>query len=260
MYKANDEFLTPDDTTPIWRYMNYATFMAMLERQALYFAACSQFQDRFEGSLPKENAAERMRQLTHLMQSEPSGARSLVEVEKEVGDSWYRDREFVAANCWYLDKTNQGESDAMWRLYVGDAPGVAIRSTVESLKKAIMADNHDVFIGEVQYINYETGRFVQRSEFSRFLRKRIAFEHEHELRAMVKIETRAQSNERFDYAQREPLFAGGIDVRIDLQTLIHQIRTSPGAEWLCNLTLDVTQRYGLHVNVTYTQLDNDPIF
>jgi len=76
---------------------------------------------------------------------------------------------------------------------------------------------------------------------------------------LVDIGMKPQSSQRFDYTKREPSFPGGVDVRVDLQKLIQEVRTSPGAKWLRDLTYRVTHTYHLRVNVDYTELDTDPI-
>jgi len=153
-----------DDKQPIWRYMDYAAFVAMLQNKALHFATCDRFVDRdpFEGSLPGMVARQRRKRLVEIMRLQTTRSLSLDEAEKEVGEACLRDKQFVGANWWYM---KDHESDAMWRLYaVGGS--VAVRSTVGRLKKAITDPIHRVHIGRIHYIDYGRDSFEERSIFS----------------------------------------------------------------------------------------------
>ena len=41
----------PDPNTPLWRYMDFAKFVALLEHRAIYFARADQLGDKFEGAI-----------------------------------------------------------------------------------------------------------------------------------------------------------------------------------------------------------------
>ena len=78
------------------------------------------------------------------------------------------------------------ESDAMWRLYCGSGECLAISSTIGRLMKAVAAAPQRVFLAEVKDIDYAGVAFLPTdSELQPFVHKRISFQHERELRAIV---------------------------------------------------------------------------
>jgi len=72
----------------------------------------------------------------------------------------------------------------MWRLYCGDAHGVAIQTTYHHLVRAIEAEC-EVYLGCVKYIDYERDWFPDANAFYPVMHKRIAFEHEREVRMVA---------------------------------------------------------------------------
>ena len=87
-------------------------------------------------------------------------------------------------SSWHL---NAGESAAMWDLYLGTEPGVAIQSTVGALRQQMDAGSGatEVFIGAVEYIDYATDSWGAFRAFNRVFHKRNSFEHEREIRAVI---------------------------------------------------------------------------
>ena len=90
----------------------------------------------------------------------------------------------TCVSCWHQ---NNVESEAMWKLYTDSNKGVAIKSNISLLRKAININNNiPVMIGKVQYIDYfdasladldfsnweNSGGFFKRKEYS----------HENEIR------------------------------------------------------------------------------
>lgn len=251
MYKDHNDFKTPDDDTPIWRYMDYSKFIAMLEDKSLYFTRGDRFQDRFEGTLPNMVHPKARRLLEELR--EYHGRPFDDEVFNKLN---LLDRRTVAINCWHM---NEIESDAMWKLYLkAQGEGVAIKSTVGRLKSALGDGGRTVHIGAVEYIDYEKDEFEMLNSFSRFLHKRIGFIHEHELRALIGLGMKMQSGDRFDFLNAEAEVEFGLKVPVNLRSLIQEIRIAPGAKWLELVTLKVINRHELPVQVKCAVLDADP--
>jgi hypothetical protein len=56
-------------------------------------------------------------------------------------------------NSWHM---NDGESDAMWKLYLKGSQGIAIQSTVERIQSSFQNTvTHPVYMALVEYIDYE---------------------------------------------------------------------------------------------------------
>jgi hypothetical protein len=79
---------------------------------------------------------------------------------------------------------NARESAAIWKFYARSNEAVAIQSTYDLLRSCVPANT---YVGEVQYIDYETGYLAEDHVFRPYVHKRLFFEHERELRAMIYI-------------------------------------------------------------------------
>jgi hypothetical protein len=52
-YTERDIFQTPSDTSRLWCYLDLSEFLWLLQARALYFARVTEFDDKWEGKLPK---------------------------------------------------------------------------------------------------------------------------------------------------------------------------------------------------------------
>ena len=66
MIVENPEFRLPDDDAAVWRYLDLAKYVAMLQRNCLYLARADQLGDPFEGSYGIPNIAARPQNYSHL--------------------------------------------------------------------------------------------------------------------------------------------------------------------------------------------------
>jgi hypothetical protein len=56
MHKFHPTFLEPaDKNVKIWRYIDFAKLMSLVNRKSLFFVKASELFDPFEGSLPRFN-------------------------------------------------------------------------------------------------------------------------------------------------------------------------------------------------------------
>lgn len=62
-YKEHSSFLKPNENTKIWRYMTFAEFVSLLEKQSLFFCKSDLLGDPFEGSRPMANVSATRRKL-----------------------------------------------------------------------------------------------------------------------------------------------------------------------------------------------------
>lgn len=133
-------------------------------------------------------------------------------------------------SCWYQQDY---ESAAMWGLYAGASRGVAIKSTVGQLIDALRCPD-PVYVGRVEYLDYQTDLIPEDNLFSPNLCKRRSFEHEREVQAM-----------RFATGvPGEPPPPGGEPVSVDVSHLILAAHTAPsGPVWCHELVGEVTGRH-----------------
>lgn len=86
------------------------------------------------------------------------------------------------ANSWHV---NEFESAAMWDLYLKSPEGIAVETTFGRLRDSFSVEpTHRVFIGTVNYIDYDTMPLPWDNSLLLALHKRKSFSHEQELRAL----------------------------------------------------------------------------
>lgn len=118
-YQAHSAFIEPADRNArLWRYMDLPRLLSVLDNGALFFPSVATFaeNDPYEGepALAKIRAAR---------------ARGADEIRRlQLQCDVFKHLNFF--NCWHM---NDGESDAMWKIYVRGSEGVAIQSTVGRL-------------------------------------------------------------------------------------------------------------------------------
>jgi hypothetical protein len=161
--KPHESFPQPEDSSvKVWRYLDLPRFIWLLSTEALAFARVDSLEDPFEGSIPPA-VYDRWK----------SHNAALVETARR----GLRKQAFV--NCWHA---NNAESEAMWRLYCGSRDGIALQTTYEKLDASLP---HGVFLGQVTYLDYECDTRPPEDTLALLMRKRQAFEHEHEIRALI---------------------------------------------------------------------------
>ena len=223
-------FKPPEDVNQkIWRYLDFTKFVSLLETESLYFSNIDSLNDPFEGSFSKIN--EVFRPLIH--KSEELTPEMITEKVKEL-------RKTVYVNCWHM---NDYESAAMWELYSKSNEAVCIQSSYESYQ-AEMAGRADV--GVIQYINYDVEYIPEHDPYLAFLYKRKSFEHEHEIRGLLR---------------RECGFGLGLEIPVDVAALVHRVYVSPSApKWFFKLVEKMVKRYGYSFEVCQSSLSEEPFF
>ena len=163
--EAHESFPQPEDAgVKVWRYLDLPRFIWMLARKALTFVRVDSLEDPFEGSIPPAVFEE--------WKSNPATADVMNRAR-----SGLRRQTFVS--CWHA---NNVESEAMWRLYCGSHDGIALQTTYEKLDASLP---EGVLLGQMTYLDYETDKDPPRDPLALLMRKRQAFEHEHEVRALI---------------------------------------------------------------------------
>jgi hypothetical protein len=243
MHEQHPVFEAPSNIDiPIWRYMNLAKFISMLQDGALHFARADQMNDEFEGSISKPTLSLRHEMLARIPDINPealSGATALM------GQSRKDLRERIYLNCWHM---NEIESAAMWDLYLGgEAQGIAVRSTYRRLSDSI-TDGRTAYVSTVNYVNFDYEVIPDRNILHPYLYKRKSFEHEREIRALhIGID--------------DDLDLAVIPIAVDLDRLVEAVYVSPKAkDWFERLIRNELKRYDRNWQVIHSDLDNDPIY
>ena len=249
-----------DTAIPVWRYMDFAKYVAMLEASSLHFSRLDLLGDPFEGSLSKAEF-DRLSELAK--RSEEEGT---------LPDRWkgrYLDvllhsaragRKQNYVSCWHM---NFGESEAMWHLYSESGYAIAVQSTYEALAQSLPSlygpvDHRGPFLGVVRYVNHHEEVLREGNMFHAVMQKRISFTHERECRAVV-----WRCGDRND-GEQIPLdlletYLPSISLAVDFALLIHRVVVAPSAPtWFADLVGSVTKRYGLPVPVIKSDLACSP--
>jgi len=240
MYSPKPFFNMPaDEHTTIWRYMDFTKFVSLLDKKALYFTRSDRFSDKFEGAIPKPTIKAREALVLGL-------ENSLAEdVLKGMSQGHRNLRKWIFLNCWHM---NSNESAAMWQLYVQKNEGIAIQLTFARLRDSLSCP-FDMFIGMVNYIDYDRTLIPYGNAFNALFCKRRSFEHEHELRAVIS---------KPSVANDAP---PGLYIPCDLNILIDEIFVSPESpNWFKELVSSILEKYSLDREVKRSNLDEDPLF
>lgn len=248
MHEPHPVFNPPTNPdVSIWRYMDLAKFLDMLEAEALYFSCTDRMDDEFEGSI-----------------SRPTHDAILGGLQGQlywvVNDTWafkrktLRDHTYLS--CWHM---NEHESAAMWAIYQSGEASIAVRSTYVRLTKSI-TDSRDVYIGKVSYIDFDSDKIPDNDLYHPYVYKRKSFEHEREIRAIhcsPEFGTHKTKWSEFDWSVGEP----GVHITVNLDDLVEKVYVSPKApKWFAELIRSLLKRYRRTWEVKHSDLDSDPIY
>lgn len=265
-YSTHSVFETEAESTqPIWRYISIPQLLSIIEIEALWFTRSDQFDDPYEGRLPRENrkalsqsdeiklprwaeVEQHMRGRKRTVQWEPVNDRSEIEA--------YRRMSFV--NSWHQ---HDGELDTLWRANLGSAFGVVIKSSVENLKQSFGHTEHSIYVGEVNYIDFIKDKISGENKLHPFIYKRKGFSQENELRAVLTTlphedhpgwKGQARGERVFlDWEEQPP----GMYVDIDIEVLISEIRISPTTPaWFERILSNILSKYAVDIPVNKSSL------
>jgi hypothetical protein len=257
--EQHESFQPPSDpNVPLWRYMDLAKFLNLIQTGKLYFPRADLLGDPFEGSMTFATVRAWEEALTN------EETRSRVFPDMSADDArrmreqmarFYRDNvreSFVS--CWHAA---QHESAAMWSLYGRSGEAIAVQTTFEKLAREFPSD---VLMGRVDYIDYECDFINISNLFNALMRKRRSFEHEKEIRAIVWARSGKLSGTRSADGRIE-INENGATVQINLSAVFERVFVGPTApSWFADVVRSVAEQYGLDVPVQQSSLAATPVF
>mgnify|MGYP000271115016 CR=1 FL=1 len=209
-----------DDT--IWRYRDFELFERSIEGGYLWFNRADNFEDDFEGSLPRENIRTR--------EERYSGQFNRDDMDDVLSGMFKNFQKISFVNCWMRNNT---ESAAMWKLFTDMNTGVAIKSNPEDVFNSLNFHDGNYEFGAVNYIDYSEGgdTIPEHSPFAPLFHKHNGFEYEDEIRAVW---------QDWDYVYEPEGEDGWVDLEIepdnegkeisvDFDNLIDEVVISPFA-------------------------------
>lgn len=245
-------FLQPADVAAsIWRYMDLAKYISLLGSESLNFARLDKLSDPFEGSLSKAEY-ERLQELAEYGESKgdlPNDWKGRY-FDVLMGSTRSMRRE-VYVSCWHM---NEAESEAMWNLYSTSVFAVAIKTTYAKLRDALPdawspKEHVGPFIGKVQYKDHHSEEIPSENCFHAVMHKRLAFEHEHECRAVL-WRAGPASRQQLPYEEDRAEHPPSISVKVNLAHMIEKVVVSPLApEWFFAAVSSSTEKFGYQIPV-----------
>mgnify|MGYP005832195721 CR=1 FL=1 len=244
MFEEHPSFTSPPIDTTIWRYMDIAKYLSILDKQALYFCSFDSFKDPYEGAYPARDVEMLKKHIVPDKDEETT--------KRRVKTHLTGFRETALVNCWQIDEY---ESTAMWETYARNNLGIAIRSTYKRLRDCFDKYPMPVYIGVVKYIDYEKDSINHVNCFDPLLHKSKHYAWENELRVIV-------VNELVDLYEPRPnldIVDGGEYVNVNLDILIESIYLHPNSpQWFINLISSVTNKYGLNKEIRPSKILSGP--
>ena len=238
----------------LWRYLDLSKFLSMIGKKTLYFAAAESFEDIYEGAKGVFEQKEKWDRYyldffrkaiktAPCMKPEDLNDKYIEEnatrLLSELNACGNTERKHTFISCWHC---NEHESEAMWKLYSTNVKNaIAIQTTYQQLYEALDKDPQ-IEIGKVKYIDFSKSFS---SINGAFWYKRKSFEHEREVRAIVKSQ-QAHS---------------GIEKAVDLEKLISAVYISPYApKWFEDVVRDVMEKYKLNKPLYYSEMLKTPFY
>lgn len=264
-YEENDSFRQPTTIdAPVWRYMDLAKFLSLVESRTLYFPSITTLAkvDPYEGFSGPQAGLLFEGSFEDLPPQYKIGPRAITSPEAHA--DWLESnrrirallesvRRYCFASSWHMQ---DGESAAMWSLYSKSHEGIAIRTTYRRLREAFdMCPQAPIFIGPVTYIDYAPGTMLWENVMSASMHKRKSFEHEREVRAMIAaLPDKAWPNQS-PFTGDELAGKTGVAVPINLERLIETVYVSPYASgWIAPLIERLLVKFELKVPVIPSDL------
>lgn len=236
-------FLQPNNPScTLWRYMNVSKLIDLLTTRSLWFTRLDMLDDPFEGASPQV-MEERIRALE---QERYNGDKSTF---VRLQGASYHARESLYVNCWCM---KHGESEALWRLYGSNEGGVALRATYSRLAESLPDGSK---IGVVRYVDYAKVKQWDGNLFSYAMHKRIAFEHESEVRVVTLPPTLQRDHLGGERSPR------GYRVPIDLSNAIDMIVISPYTpKWVSDAIENMLRELRVDIPVFQSEMSVSPFY
>jgi hypothetical protein len=223
----------------LWRYLDAAKFFDFIHQKTLFFCRGDQFGDKFEGAFTES--------LKHAI--EKSYHDNKIDFTYEEFRNRLRERVFV--NCWHK---SINDSMAMWSIYGRSSCSVAITTTVEQLKNALLEQQlpYDISIERVEYVKHWRDPSLDIAPYSRvFAYKTKAYDFEKEVRVLID-----RSAGEFQAVMPD----GGMAVKVNHVTLLRSIVVAPEAPvWFETLVREASESYEILAPVRRSKLATDPV-
>lgn len=225
--------------------MDFMKFFSFLSKSELFFSRSDLLGDRLEGSVSKKNIQLRKEWYPDIPED------SLKQISSV--RNAFRFHTFI--NCWHM---NSFESDAMWQIYASSSKGIAIQSTIARYKDSIIDEKYEVYIGQIEYIDFDKDPTPEGNLFFPYFHKRRSYEHEKEIRGFVFIQPESKG-EGISFNTPNPNL--GLNIRVDQPTLVEKIYLAPNTpEWQYELVKTLVKKFEHDFEIKRSNLEEDPVY
>jgi len=223
----------------LWRYFDLAKFLDFVMYGRVFFARGDKYPDKFEGSFTAS-----LRTKIKNSYNENQSDFSYEEFRKRL-------RERVFLNCWHR---GPDDSMAMWAIYGGSQPSIAITTTVGKLKSALdesLITNY-ISIRKVSYIRHWNDPEIEVNPYSNIFSYKVkAYDYEKEVRVII---------DRFKDNFDDEMIDEGMYVNVSINQILRSIVISPEAPpWFKDLINGVVGKYKISAPIRKSRLENKPI-
>lgn len=205
---------SPQGNRIIWRYLTFEKFLDLLLNSELFFTNLTKLTDKYEGTMfesniePALSIAKRKKDAQQVLE--------ILDNKREINEL----RNYTLVNCWTLKRH---ESFALWKIYVGTGPGIAIRTTVSNLTKAVNQTkqefDEDIAIATIKYKDKLDNSF---SRIEATITKKPFYDFEDEMRLII------FNYPLSNYGHEVPYdLAIGKRVKVNTHKLISELYISP---------------------------------
>lgn len=217
----------------LWRYMNLAKLISLLDTKAIWLARADTFRDKHEGRFPDEMRGLIEKAYESFRADDPSPIK-----DAEDFQDYLLKNTFIS--CWHK---NIDENMAMWEIYGRDTNAIAVQTTVSRIRNGTDSsglNGHSLLFKPVVYQKAEDVPGVLSYEDC-FFRKRPHFAFEQEVRISLDTYSRATPTKNTPY---------GHQLRCSIDKLIESIYIHPdSAKWFQDVVVSITKHYQVKVNV-----------
>jgi hypothetical protein len=253
--------------------MDFTKFFSLIRTGKLYFPSAWQLreQDPFEGSLNVFHAKyhgvgvvgggqDRMWFTERDIAPEGWDAEEWKFTTKIMTETRREVRKYMYINSWHM---SEHESFAMWKLYDGSGNGLAVVTNFERLCSSL-THSKPIYVGCVEYIDYQSDETWLGNLFDPFMRKTMALRHESEVRAVVRDHHEGfsdfMSSLMLKRDRQLPDPPPGISIECNLDELIDHVVVSPTAPgWIVDLVTDYC-REAVGKQASSSSLKAEPFF
>lgn len=256
-YQDHEICKQPSNNTKIWRYMAFEQLVSLLTKRKLWFSRAIALQDGdpYEGTLPEKNVSRPNADLA----SEMPWLNKLSQEQLDQSVKTHRlFQEISTLNLVSCFNAAEHESNAMWHVYGKGANCVALTTSLGELKECFGPFvDYDVFIGQIEYIDYSKTIMNEANYLLPLLHKSPFYSYENEIRCLILDDG---DNSLFDDHEPSPLvqlhsepstpFSRGAYVPIDLNKLLKEIVIGPHAEeWFIETVQDILHKCEVDIPV-----------